>query len=73
MKYCQRLRELREDRDLTQQNIAEVLFVKQTAISSYELGLRALPIDTLETLCKFYRVSADYILGLPKDLDYPER
>ncbi|MDE6471272.1 MAG: helix-turn-helix domain-containing protein [Eubacterium sp.] len=73
MKYYQRLKALREDRDLTQQNIAEVLFVKQTAISSYELGLRALPIDTLETLCKFYRVSADYILGLPKDLDYPER
>lgn len=73
MKYYQKLKELREDRDLTQQDIAEMLYVKQSAISSYERGLRALPIDTLETLCRFYGVSSDYILGLPKDFDYPER
>lgn len=73
MKYYQRLKELREDRDLTQKDIAEMLYVKQSAISSYELGLRALPIDDLVTLCNYYKVSADYILGLPKDFDYPKR
>lgn len=73
MKYYQKLKELREDRDLTQQDIAEMLYVKQSAISSYERGLRALSIDNLKALCRFYKVSSDYILGLPKDLDYPER
>ena len=73
MKYYQKLKELREDRDLTQQDIAEMLYVKQSAISSYERGLRALSIDNLKALCRFYKVSSDYILDLPKDLDYPER
>lgn len=73
MKYYQKLKELREDRDLTQQDIAEMLYVKQSAISSYERGLRALSIDNLKALCRFYKVSSDYILGLPKDFDYPER
>ena len=73
MQYYQRLRELREDRDLTQQDIADVLGMKQQQYSNYERGVRDLPIEYLVTLCLFYGVSSNYILGLPKDYDYPKR
>jgi len=62
--YNQILRELREDHDYTQQDIADFLHIKQQVYSRYELGIRALPIEHLIALCKFYQVSADYILGL---------
>ncbi len=70
--YLRRLKELREDRDLKQTNIADILKMKQPQYARYENGIRDLPIDHLITLCKFYNVSADYILGLP-DLPYPKR
>lgn len=63
VKYCKRIRDLREDRDLTQAAIAKALHTTQGYYSKYELGKRALPIDHLITLCKLYNVSADYILG----------
>ena len=63
VKYCKRIRDLREDRDLTQAEIAKALQTTQGYYSKYELGKRALPIDHLITLCKLYNVSADYILG----------
>lgn len=59
-----RLKDLREDRDLTQQQIAEFLHVKQNTYSQYETGTHQLPIDVLICLAKFYNVSTDYILGL---------
>lgn len=68
-----RLRELREDRDLTQQQIAEILNCKQNTYQQYESEKRQLPLQALKTLCLFYKVSADYILDLPKNLEYPER
>lgn len=68
-----RLRELREDKDLTQKQIADILNCKQNTYQQYESGKRQLPLQALKILCLFYKVSADYILGLPKDLDYPER
>lgn len=68
-----RLRELREDRDLTQQQIAEILNCKQNTYQQYESEKRQLPLQALKTLCLFYKVSADYILNLPKNLEYPER
>lgn len=68
-----RLRELREDRDLTQQQIANLLNCKQNTYQQYESGKRQLPLQALKTLCLFYKVSADYILDLPKGLDYPKR
>ncbi len=68
-----RLRELREDRDLTQQQIAEILNCKQNTYQQYESEKRQLPLTALKKLCMFYKVSADYILDLPKDLKYPER
>ena len=68
-----RLRELREDRDLTQQQIAEILNCKQNTYQQYESEKRQLPLQALIKLCLFYKVSADYILSLPKNLEYPER
>ena len=68
-----RLRELREDRDFTQSDIAQVLNCKQNTYQQYEGGKRQIPLEALIKLCEFYGVSADYILELPKGLKYPER
>ena len=59
-----RIRDLREDRDLTQAQVAEYLHIKQNTYSQYENGQRQLPIDALIALAKFYNTSTDYILGL---------
>lgn len=67
-----KLRALREDRDLTQQDIADVLWCKQNTYQQYESGKRQMPVEVLKKLCLYYGVSADYILDLPKDLKYPE-
>lgn len=62
--YYQVLRELREDRDLTQRAVAKVLGTTQQVYSRYELGINEMPVRHLRTLCLFYGVSADYVLGL---------
>ncbi|MBP3939236.1 MAG: helix-turn-helix transcriptional regulator [Clostridia bacterium] len=59
-----RLKDLREDSDLTQQKIAEYLNIKQNTYCQYERGLRQIPIDLLVRLAEFYNVSVDYILNL---------
>lgn len=59
------IKELRQDNDYTQAEIAELLNTRQEYYSKYELGKRKLPIEHLITLCNFYRVSADYILSIP--------
>lgn len=64
MDYCERMRELRQDKDLKQKDIAKMLGVAQTTYSQYELNKRPMPIEYLVALCKFYHVSADYMLGL---------
>ncbi len=63
MKVAERIRNLREDRDLTQTDIADYLHTSQTVYSRYERNERSLPIEMLYELCEFYKVSADYILG----------
>lgn len=63
-KYIKRIRDLREDHDKTQQEIADVLGTSQTMYARYERGANELPIHHLLVLCEYYRVSADYILGL---------
>lgn len=63
MHYTQRLKDLREDKELKQEAIAIVLKITRQQYQLYESGKRKLPIDLLVTLCKFYNVSADYILG----------
>lgn len=64
--YYEIIKELREDRDLSQQKIAEVLDTTQQVYSRYENGVNEMPIRHLITLCKFYNVSSDYVLGLKK-------
>ena len=59
-----RLRDLREDNDLTQSQVAEYLGTSQTMYARYERGANELPIRHLISLCKLYSVSADEILGL---------
>ena len=66
MDYCKIMRDLREDADLTQAQVAEVLGTSQTMYARYERGANELPIHHLLTLCTFYKVSADYLLGLSK-------
>ena len=73
MDYIDRLTELRIDRDIDQKEIAEILECQQSAISKYELRRSRYKVEDIIKLCKFYGVSADYILGLPKGLKYPER
>ena len=67
--YAVRLRDLREDNDLTQTHIAKLLNIKQNTYSHYESGVRQIPIDTLVKLCKFYNTSVDYIIGLTNEKD----
>lgn len=62
--YFETLRELREGRDLKQADIAMVWGTTQQVYSRYENGINELPIRHLITLCGFYHISADYILGL---------
>ena len=60
----QRIRDLREDRDLKQRQLAEYLNCSQQVYSNYELGQRDIPTDVLIQLSAFYNVSVDYLLGL---------
>lgn len=59
-----RLKDLREDADLSQQVLADYLNIKPNTYSQYENGQRQLPLDALIKLAKYYGVSTDYILGL---------
>ena len=62
-----RLKDLREDMDLTQKQVADVLNVKQNTYSQYENGIHELPLDALIKLARFYGTSTDYILRLPDE------
>ena len=63
-KYYEIIRELREDRDLKQCDIAKLLGTTQQVYSRYEKGINEIPVRHIIALCKFYNVSADYILGI---------
>lgn len=65
--YLMRMRALREDNDLTQDQVARVLGTSQTMYARYERGANELPIRHLMTLCQFYNVSADYFLNFHPD------
>lgn len=60
----QRIRDLREDKDLKQRELAEYLNCSQRVYSNYELGQRDIPTDVLIKLAQLYNVSTDYLLGL---------
>ena len=64
MDYRERLRNIREDRDLTQAEIGKLLNKSQQGYNHIEIGRAELGIDDLITLCRFYDLSADYIIGL---------
>mgnify|MGYP005766287355 CR=1 FL=1 len=64
MDYRKRIRDLREDHDLTQEQVAQILGTSQTMYARYERGANELPIRHLIKLCRYYHVSSDYILGL---------
>ena len=67
LSYLDKLKGLREDNDLTQTQVANVLGTSQTMYARYERGANELPIRHLITLCNFYNVSADYLLGTTPD------
>lgn len=74
--YQKRIRDLREDKNITQKSIATALGITQKGYSRYETGFNELPIRHLITLCKLYDVSADYILGFtnePTPLPKPKK
>ena len=64
MDYRERLRNIREDRDLTQAEIGKILNKSQQGYNLIEIGRAELKIDDLVALCRFYDLSADYIIGL---------
>ena len=64
MGYYKRIRDLREDSDLTQKQVADYLSMKQPQYNRYEWGIRDIPSDMLIALAKYYNTSTDYILGL---------
>ena len=65
--YLKRLKDLREDNDLKQIDIANHLYIKQPQYNRYETGKRDLPLDNLISLAKLYKTSTDYILGLTNE------
>ena len=67
MTYQRRLRDLREDHDKTQQEIADVLGTSQTMYARYERGANELPVRHLIKLAEYYHVSTDYLLGRSND------
>ena len=71
--FIEKLRGLREDNDLTQTQVAEILGTSQTMYARYERGANEMPIRHLIALCKFYNVSADYLLNTVPDKRRPQR
>ena len=75
MTIAERLKALREENatPLNQTQLGERLHKSQKAISRLETGESAMSVDDIIAYCLYYKVSADYILGLPRDLEYPEK
>ena len=71
--FIDKLRGLREDNDLTQEQIAQILGTSQTMYARYERGANEMPVRHLVTLCRFYNVSADYFLDTAPDKRRPEK
>lgn len=65
--FTERMKAMREDNDLKQKEIADVLKITQQQYSLYESGKRKIPVEAIIELCKFYDVSADYMLGFTKE------
>ena len=72
MYYNEKIQFIRESKNITQKEIADHLKIKQQQYSRYENGINVMPVTYLKEICLYLGVSADYIIGIPKDLDYPE-
>ncbi len=65
-----RIRDLREDHDLKQKDVADYLYCSQQAYSNYECGVHDIPTAVLIKLADFYKTNVDYLLGLTKNKTY---
>ena len=74
MRYNERIRTIREDSDLTQQKVAELLHIGQRTYADYESGKTRIPVDSLLILARHYNVSMDYITGASDiKTEYPKK
>lgn len=73
MGHYSRLRDLREDHDLSIRKLADILHMQRTTYHNYETGKRELPFELAITLAKYYNVSLDYLAGLTNDSTAPKR
>lgn len=73
MYYFYRLKDCREDRDMSQTDVAELLKIDQRVYSNYETGKRKMPINHLISLALFYNTSLDYLVGLTNEFTPPNR
>lgn len=64
MNYCEMLISIREDRDLSQQTIANALHISRSTYAGYETGYRRIPLESMIELAKYYNLSLDYLCGL---------
>ena len=71
--WAQRFRELREERHLSQRDVASILKIRYNVYQRYEYGERLLPITHLATLAGYYGVSSDYLLGLTQKREPPSK
>lgn len=69
--FYNRMRDIRKDNDKTQQQVADHLSIQRNQYQLYESGKRYIPIDLFIKFCEYFEVSADYILGLEKGLNWP--
>ena len=67
--YFQRIRDLREDSDLTQTDVARLLGIQQTVYSRYERGFQTIPLEHLITLADYYNVSLDFLTGRTRKME----
>lgn len=73
MYYNERIAWIRDCKNITQKEIADFLGIKQQQYARYEKGINVMPVTYLPKICAYLNVSADYIMGLPKDLPYPNQ
>ena len=64
MYFYQRIRDMREDSNLTQQQVADILNITRPQYSLYETGKREIPVHLLKILAEYYKVSTDYLIGI---------
>lgn len=72
MYYNEKIQYIRETKNITQKELAQHLKIKQQQYARYEKGINVMPITYLKEICLYLGVSADFIVGLPKDLEYPK-